>query len=219
MIGVGAIYPGDEDKMYCFKKNTVGSQKQSLPKYFSLAIVGENNGDTILKNRLTELLEVVKVIEKENENVEVTKERAEQLSVTGRKNNVQNANVQIDTTLASVEETFSKDKHNIKYSAEKEVADDKEALVIKADGKKCFYYAKNMCMYQKSRCSIADEPCAFYVSKKSKRLLKEEDTCRNFIHYTRRGKVNRVECSVSRLPGCIGSYDCKFYMRKNKSKK
>jgi hypothetical protein len=218
VIGVGAIYPGDEDKMYYFKKNTVGSQKQSLPKYFSLAIVGENVGNTMLKNRLTELLKVIEVIEKERENVEVSKERTEQISITDGKNIVHDANALIDTTLASVEDTLLKEKQNIHVSAVKEVADDQEALVKKVDGKKCFYYAKNMCMCQKIRCSIVDEPCTFYVSKKSKELLKEEDTCRNFIHYTRRGKVNRIECSVMEVPGCIGTDDCKFYMKKNKSK-
>jgi hypothetical protein len=219
VIGVGAIYPGDEDKMYYFKKNTVGSQKQSIPKYFSLPIVSEDVGNKMLEDRLIELLEVIEVIEKERENVEVTKERTEQISTTGEKNIVHNANSLIDTTLASVGESFLKEKHNIQYSAEKKVPDDQKTLIKKVDGKNCFYYAMNMCMYQKIRCSVVDEPCTFYVSKKSKRLLKEEDTCRNFIHYTRRGKVYRIECSVSRLPGCIGSDNCKFYMRKNKSKK
>lgn len=219
VIGVGAIYPGDDDKMFYFKKNTVGSRKQSLPRYFSLAIVGENDGNTMLKNRLTELLEVVEVIEKERENVEVSKEKTEQISISGGKNIEHDANALIGMTLASVEETLLKEKQNIYFPAVKEVADDQESLVIKVDGKKCFYYAKNMCMCQKIKCCIVDEPCTFYIPKKSKELLKEEDTCRNFIHYTKRGKTSRIECSVLGLPGCIGTDDCKFYMRKNKSKK
>lgn len=212
VIGVGAIYPGDEDKMYYFKKNTVGSQKQSLPKYFSFTIVGENVGNAMLKERLTELFKVVEVIEEE-------RERAGQIPIIGVKNIAHEDNAQNETTLTSVDETLLEEEQNIKLLNDKEVADDSEASVIRVNGKRCFYYAKSMCMCQKIRCLIVDEPCTFYVSKNSKELLKEEDTCRNFIRYTRRGKVNRVECSVSGLPGCIGPDDCKFCMRKNKSKK
>lgn len=218
VIGVGAIYPGDEDKMYYFKKNIVGSQKQSIPKYFSLTIVGESVGNVMLKERLTELLKVVEVIEEERENAEVSKERAGQIPIIVEKNIIYKGNEQKETTLTSVEEIPSEEEINMQISDDMEVAGKSEDSVIKVNGKKCFYYAKSMCMYQKIRCQIIDEPCAFYVSKKSKELLKEGDICRNFIRYTRRGKVNRVECSVSGLPGCIGADICKFCMRKNKSK-
>lgn len=219
VIGVGAIYPGYKDKMYYFKKNKVGSQKQSLPKYFSLTIVGENVGDVILKERLTELLKVVEVIEEERENAEDSKERA-QIPIIAEKNIVHEGNgyEQKETTLASIKKISSDEALNIQTPGDKEAMDNSEDTVTKVNGKNCFYYAKGMCMCQKIRCPIVDKPCAFYVSKKSKELLKEEDTCRNFVRYIRRGKVKRVECSVSGLPGCIGPDDCKFYMRKNKSK-
>lgn len=40
--------------------------------------------------------------------------------------------------------------------------------------------------------------------------------CRNYIQYVQKGKVNRTECSVSGLPGCIGSERCKFFLKKRK---
>lgn len=67
MIGVGAIYPGDTDKIYYFKQNLVSSQKQSLPIYFSLAIVGGDVGNGMLKNRISELIRVVELIEQKRE--------------------------------------------------------------------------------------------------------------------------------------------------------
>lgn len=75
-----------------------------------------------------------------------------------------------------------------------------------------------MCLCQKKRCTIVDASCEHYVSKKSKPLLEIEDSCRNFIIYRRRGKVQRVKCLISGLSGCIGAEECKFYLKKNKSK-
>lgn len=45
-----------------------------------------------------------------------------------------------------------------------------------------------------------------------------QSSCRNLIRYTRRGKIQRVECSISGLSGCIGSEECKFCLKKNESK-
>lgn len=75
-----------------------------------------------------------------------------------------------------------------------------------------------MCLCQKIRCTIVDEPCEYYVSENSKELLKEEDLCRNFIRYMSRGRVKRVECSISGLPGCVGTEECKFCLKKNRCK-
>lgn len=182
VIGVGAIYPGDTDKIYYFKKNAVSSQKQSLPIYFSLAIVGGDIGTGMLKNKISELIRVVELIEQEREIEEEKKERSMQIF---------DGSNEIDRT---------------------------EKLAKKVNGKKCFYYAKGRCMCQKSICSIVDESCSFYISKNSKELLTEENTCRNFEHYTRRGK-SEVKCNVSGHSGCVGPKDCKFYMKKNNNKK
>jgi len=96
---------------------------------------------------------------------------------------------------------------------------DKEKNVYeKVNGKKCFYYGRGMCLCKKNRCEIVDAPCESYVHKNSKDLLSEEDTCRNFIRYMRKGRVKRVECSVSGLPGCIGAADCKFCLKKKEGK-
>jgi len=53
----------------------VGSQKQSLPVYFTLAIVGGDAGNVMLKNRIAELIRVVELIEQKRENEENLKER------------------------------------------------------------------------------------------------------------------------------------------------
>ena len=52
-------------KMYYFKKNGVNSSKQSLPKYFSLTIVGEEDGSIALRDRISSLLDVVDALEAE----------------------------------------------------------------------------------------------------------------------------------------------------------
>jgi predicted component of viral defense system (DUF524 family) len=214
VIGVGAVYPGEQDKIYYFKKNKVGSLKQSIPIYFSLSIVGENVGDVMLKERLTELLDMIDVIEEEKENEEGSKIKAGQTPIIAEKNIVYKGNEQKESTLANVGEAL-----NLQIFSDMQLSDDSKDSVKKVNGKKCFYYAKGMCMYQKIRCTIADEPCSFYISKKSKELLKEQDICRNFTRYTRRGKLDRVECSVSGRPGCIGQDECKFCLRKNKSRR
>ena len=46
--------------------------------------------------------------------------------------------------------------------------------------------------------------CEYYLPKNTKELLTKEDSCRNLISYTQRSKIQRVECSISGLPGCIG---------------
>ena len=82
-------------------------------------------------------------------------------------------------------------------------------------GKRCFYYSRGMCLRQKIRCTIEGNMCELYEHKNSRELIKEE-SCRNFIRYMRKGKINRVECSASGLPGCVGSDKCKFYLKKKK---
>lgn len=217
IIGVGAIYPGEEDKMHFFKKNAVDSRKQSLPKYFSLAIVGENAGNVILKERLSELFKIVEALEQEKENAIILREEVNPIE-----------SVITDTVQQDVEVYATKHKKKAEYiisgkilDTEKDVRDINEkehSAAVNVSGKKCFYYAKGMCLCQKKRCTIVDAPCDYYVSKNSKKLLKEDDSCRNLITYTRRGKVQRVECMISGLPGCIGSEECKFCLKKNKSK-
>ena len=213
VIGVGAIYPGEEDKLYFFKKNAVDSNKKSLPQYFSLTIVGKNTGDLILKERLKELLKVVEIIEIEREEVNLHTP----IIIESSKDNMfqKSDNAEVSRVM---------DKESIIYNkAEKENLSDNtsqrnSAFVI--NGKKCYYYGKSLCLYKRTRCNAGERlSCEHYALKSSKKLLKEEDTCRNFIRYTKHGKVNRVECSVSGLPGCVGPENCRFYMKKNKSKK
>lgn len=194
IIGVGAIYPSSEDEIYYFKRNSVGSQKCSLPQYFSLAILDGSEGDLILRRRLEELLNVVETIE--TGSVNATLLDVNQIAKVEMKNNSRN--------------TLQKKLRQKDMSA---------INTKKANGKKCFYNAKGMCLYQKKRCNIIDDSCSYFVAKKSRNLLTDEDSCRNMISYVKREKVQRIECSITGLPGCIGPDDCKFCLQKSKNKR
>lgn len=52
-------------------------------------------------------------------------------------------------------------------------------------------------------------------AKNTRELLTKEDSCRNLIRHTRRGKIQRMECSISGLSGCIEPEECKFCLKKN----
>ncbi len=213
VIGVGAIYPGEKDKIYFFKKNDVDSNRISLPQYFSRAIVGENIGDIFLKERLEKLLKIIDVIECEREDVNAY------LPVIQETRDILRTD-EIEEFLGKTVEEGDIDYKKEKKSLSVHVTDrpqNHDTVVI--NGKKCFYYGKSLCLYKRTRCDVGEKSCEYYILKSSKKLLKEEDTCRNFIRYTKRGKVSRVECSVSGLPGCVGPENCKFCMKKNKSKR
>lgn len=199
VIGVGAIYPSDSDKMYYFKKNGVNSNKESLPKYFSLAIVGEGDGNNALKARILSLLDIVDILETKGVPMILESKTESGKSADQIQNSEEPKNV-TETMASEKKRLKSNDMH-------------KEHRVY---GKKCFFYSRGMCMCQKIRCTINGNSCEFYEHKNSKELLCKEDTCRNFIQYIRKGKVNKVECVVSGLPGCIGSDKCKFYLKKKK---
>jgi len=204
VIGIGAIYPADDDKFTLFKKNAVGSSKPSLPKYFSMSMVGETVGDNIIKRRLSELLDTIDVLE----SVESTiNDKIRSMENIGNQAKDEHVEVRVENNPESGVAENAEDK-NIK----------KSDIVTMVNGKKCYYYGKSLCMLKKIRCNATEQPCNDFVSKLSKPLIENEDTCRNFIRYTRRGQVKRVECSVSGLPGCVGPDICKFCMKKNKKK-
>ena len=75
VIGIGAIYPSKEDKIYYFKKNAINSQKYPLPQYFSLAIVDGDVGTQILKEQMEKLFKVVDILEEECENIDSSKKK------------------------------------------------------------------------------------------------------------------------------------------------
>lgn len=194
VIGIGAIYPGDSDKMNCFKKNDVNSKKQSLPVYFSLAIAGEDKGNIDLGKRMKDLLSLINILECEKE----------------------------EETI--YEGSLVDFKEDSKYCdiRNKVLEDDNSTMVSKKEndvyvyGKNCFYYSIGICLRQKSRCKIEGNICRLYEHKSSRELFKEEYSCRHFTRSIRKGKVKHVECSVFKLNGCIGTEKCKFYLKKNK---
>lgn len=63
IIGIGALYPGKNQEYHSFKKNRVGSQKESLPKYFAMTINGGDEGDDFLKLELQKLLKIDEIAE------------------------------------------------------------------------------------------------------------------------------------------------------------
>lgn len=192
VIGIGAIYPSKEDKIYYFKKNAINSLKHSLPQYFSLTIVDGDVGTQILKEQIEKLFKVVDILEEECENIDSSKK---------------------EMSLNNFEIEHEKIENEPKTEVEKK--EENDSLNINVSGKNCFYYAKNICLCQKKPCTVINAPCKHYIPKKSRELLKE-DSCRNLIQYVKRNKPNgRVECSVSGLPGCIGAEQCKFYLKKN----
>lgn len=196
VIGVGAIYPCNSDKMYYFKKNGVNSNRQSLPNYFSFSIVDGEDGNNALRNRIISLLNVVDDLETEVI-PPVSELRVEQV----------NTSVLDEEQIINPEITVI-EAGSINHSEQIE----KNGVY----GKKCFYYSRGMCLRQKIRCAIEGELCELYEHKNSRELLQEENSCRNFIRYMQKGKVNRVECSVSGLPGCVGADKCKFYLKKKR---
>lgn len=203
VIGVGIIYPSDSNKLYYFKKNGVNSSKQSLPQYFSLAIEGGEDGNNALKSRMLSLLEFIDILETGGAPIVLESKVEIQAESSKNADDIQNFE-----ELKNVTETTKSEKKILNSNDTH-----KECRVC---GKKCFFYSRRMCMCQKIRCTINGDVCEFYEHKNSKELLCREDTCRNFVKYMRKGKVNKVECVVSGLPGCIGADKCKFYLKKKK---
>lgn len=207
VIGVGALYPNDLDKMIFFKKNGVNSKKQSLPKYFSLTIVGDEQGNSALSDRIEGLLNVIDSLEEEIRPANVEHDFISNANESSDINDINVNDVTEDETKKEVQNA--------------EISDDLTSVeinLVNVNGKKCFYNARGMCLCLHSRCTINDEPCDRFINKSSKKLLLEEDTCRNFIRYLRKGKVDRVECAVSGLPGCVGTEECQFCLKKKGSK-
>lgn len=63
VIGIGAIYPNDNNRMYYYKKESKISTKKSIPMFFSLSVEEGDIGNIALKDRLSELLEIVEILE------------------------------------------------------------------------------------------------------------------------------------------------------------
>lgn len=190
VIGIGALYPSDIDKMYYFKKNQVKSKKISLPIYFSLSIVGEDTSTDLLRNRIEELIKFVDITESDN----VLSERY--------------CGHQIISASMNSLTLEDKDKNrNMENSGD---------ITILVAGKKCFYYGKGKCLRKKSTCKIIEGSCDLYTAKKSGCLITQNINCRYFKEVWRRDVIYKFECKISGNSGCIGQEKCGFYMPKKK---
>lgn len=201
IIGVGAIYPDDSDNIEYFKRNKIGSNKQSLPNYFSLSVVGGEEGNIILRDRIANLLAVIDEIESEETPI-IDRDKEEVITVINLSEN-QKENIENNLEKVPLENNVIDNTNN-----------SKEVKLSNVYGKRCFYYAKGMCLRQKTRCKIEGDICELYEYKNSKELLKDENSCRNFIQYFKKGKINRVECAIFGISGCVGTDSCKFYLKK-----
>ena len=229
VIGVGAVYPGDEDKIGYFKKNVVNSPKESLPVFFSVTVVGGNEGTIMFKKRILELLKIVETIEQEREPLENREEKLKQISTEDYNNQyfifakdniitVIKEKAQESTQIKPVKEVEEHSIHDIAIVNDKKEEPSSTLGSVKVTGKKCFFYAKGLCMCKKGNCVIVNGSCDMYVSKISRELM-QEGTCRNFKLLTTKGKSKRFECSVSGLSGCVGMNNCKFYLKRAASTK
>ena len=237
VIGVGAIFPNDEDRYKSYKRNNIGSSKESLPQYFSVSVGYDEIGTVNLKKRLKKLIDLVDILEEEQTAVSHINARIEESAQSEHIQEEENTEKSLTVDDSELETNKAADILQVEHIAD---STDKESdfdsnsdlperksqpiLQSKKKGdvtkakilhKNCFYYGKGYCMAQKKFCNGDD--CKIFTPKQENKLLKEENTCRNFITYTRRGRVFRVECKISGLPGCVGPDKCAFLLKKKKS--
>lgn len=136
----------------------MNSNRQTLPKYFSLAIVGEEEGNNALRARILSLLDVVDALEAEVI-PQVSEHREEKMNDKG---SADNQNISSET---NVEKNILEDN----YFSHSEKIEENGVY-----GKRCFYYSRGMCLRQKIRCTIEGELCELYEYKNSKELLRED---------------------------------------------
>ena len=104
------------------------------------------------------------------------------------------------------------DEQQIEIVKNNEYTKQLESINMVINGRKCHFYGKNLCLRRKVICDVAKKSCDYYVPKNIAKLVKEENSCRNFMQTVKRGKVINAECVVSGLPGCIGKDNCAFYL-------
>lgn len=237
VIGVGAIFPNDEDRYKSYKRNNIRSSKESLPQYFSVSVGYDEIGTVNLKKHLKKLIDLVDILEEEQTAVSHINARIEESAQSEHIQEEENSEKSLTVDDSELETNKAADILQVEHiadSTDKESDFDsnsdsperksqpisqskKKGDVIKAKilHKNCFYYGKGYCMAQKKFCNGDD--CKIFTPKQENKLLKEENTCRNFITYTRRERVSRVECKISGLPGCVGPDKCAFLLKKKKS--
>ena len=59
VMGIGAIFPDEEDKYMSFKRNYIGSSKESLPRYFSVSVGYDEEGTVNLGKHIRKLIALV----------------------------------------------------------------------------------------------------------------------------------------------------------------
>lgn len=219
VIGVGAIYPmqNSKEEMTYFKRKLDArlSLKISLPSYFALPISKEDSENKKLSRYFYDIFEIVDVLEKEY---------VEDYNSV-RNTVINNTEDSLKETLYEKKTERKKEPLNKESVLSKNVSDiitmkESENLIVKRNPiniKKCFYYGKGRCLAQKSsKCTTSNLMCEKFILKNEKKLITEEYTCRNLIQYTNKNRVKRVECSVSGNPGCVGTENCVYYLKKKK---
>ncbi len=190
VIGIGALYPDDGDILHTYRKNKVNSEKEPLPKYFSLAIIQGEFGDKKIAERLEELIYVIGEIEGEK-----------------RIKNIKKDEIKSNGTLQNEDSLHVEDVNERKHTASKGHSE------IKVFGKKCLHYAKGLCLCRKERCDVVNSACEKYVSIGMGELERQNCDCRHLVQKKKGRKKGDLECRISGRSGCIGTEKCKFYVK------
>ncbi|MDY2589228.1 MAG: nuclease domain-containing protein, partial [Agathobacter sp.] len=186
IIGVGAIYPGEKHHIKYFKSNKINSSKVSLPQYFAMTLLNGENGNQAMISDIKELFKIIDEIELEFE--------LEPTSTLNKKEN-------IDYSL------FNQDAEDGEQSNLDPIQNS-----VRVTGKRCFYFAKGVCLRHKKRCNIVNSPCEFYLSQNEGKLRTEKCDCRHLLQNKSRKRYT-IHCDISEKNGCIGKDKCGFYVK------
>ncbi len=194
VVGVGALYPDYTDSITYFKKNRIGSSKESLPLFFALSVVGGAEGTEMLRNGLANVLSVISDLDF-LPNPRYSKQNSSENNSSAYEDQTPISNhVAIND---SVVQTI-------------EVLDNKSASVL-GRCKRCLYYGRSKCLL-KGVITQAEQTCENYTSWNNSRFV-SNDACKHYINGMKKGRMI-IECRMSGRAACVGPEHCKYYQRK-----
>ena len=194
VIGVGALYPDNKDSICFFKKNSISSNKESLPLYFALSVVGGTEGNEKLRNGLASALAVISDLDF-SPNPKYREQNSEEKKPLSYEDHAPISNDVVNND--SVAQTI-------------EVLDNKSASVL-GRCKRCLYYGRSKCLL-KGVITQAEQTCENYTSWNNSRFV-SNDACKHYINGMKKGRM-LIECRMSGRAACVGPEHCKYYQRK-----
>lgn len=190
VIGIGALYPDTKDNIFYFKKNEISSEKEPLPQYFAISVVGETTGTELLKNRISDVFNVINSIENNTLNINRIK--------SSTKSDNHNGSISVKPL-----EQSNADEIN---SSDNTHADKKRGVC-----KRCLYYGKSRCLF-KGKITHSENTCENYAHRNNSNFI-SDNSCRNMIQISRNGRI-KYECKVSGSASCVGAEHCKYFQKK-----